>query len=144
MITISTSRSFNGIQGVYTHKSTACDCDMTFAVYVPDSANEPAVRRVCHALVRGHATPPGEDAPSLDRAANGVARGVFGKRTKRGQKDPKIRDFIRFAVSREGQDIIRKQGTVPYTEAMALVMKQLDKNDTAIKKGAYRTAVSNN
>ena len=64
--------------------------------------------------------------------------------TKRGQKDPKIRDFIRFAVSREGQEIIRKQGTVPYTEAMALVMKQLDQYDTAIKKGAYRTAVSNN
>lgn len=63
--------------------------------------------------------------------------------TKRGQKDPKIRDFIRFAVSREGQEIIRKQGTVPYTEAMALVMKQLDQYDMAVKKGAYRTAVTN-
>ena len=60
--------------------------------------------------------------------------------TKRGQKDPKVRDFIRFAVSREGQEIIRKQGTVPYTEAMALVMKQLDQYDDAIKKGAYRTS----
>lgn len=62
--------------------------------------------------------------------------------TKRGNKDPKIRDFIRYAVSREGQDIIRKQGTVPYTEAMALVMKQLDQYDKAVQKGAYRTAVS--
>jgi phosphate transport system substrate-binding protein len=62
--------------------------------------------------------------------------------TKRGEKNPKVRDFIRFAVSREGQDIIRKQGTVPYTEAMALVMKQLDQYDAAVKKGAYRTSAN--
>ena len=62
--------------------------------------------------------------------------------TKRGTKDPKVRDFIRFAVSREGQDIIRKQGTVPYTEAMALVMKQLDQYDAAVKKGVYHTSAS--
>ena len=35
METISTSKSFGGTQGVYTHASQACGCDMTFAVYAP-------------------------------------------------------------------------------------------------------------
>ncbi len=60
--------------------------------------------------------------------------------TKRGSTDKKIRDFIRYAVSAEGQEIIRKQGTVPYTEAMALVMKQLDQYERASESGAYRTS----
>ncbi|MDR9436394.1 MAG: phosphate ABC transporter substrate-binding protein [Thiohalophilus sp.] len=60
--------------------------------------------------------------------------------TKRGSTDQKIRDFIRYAVSQEGQEIIRKQGTVPYTEAMALVMKQLDQYERASRSGAYRTS----
>lgn len=61
--------------------------------------------------------------------------------TQRGSTDQKVRDFIRFAVSNEGQEIIRKQGTVPYTEAMALVMKQLDQYERASQSGAYRTSV---
>jgi S-formylglutathione hydrolase len=35
METISTSRAFDGIQGVYRHASTVTGTDMTFAVYVP-------------------------------------------------------------------------------------------------------------
>ena len=35
---ISTSKSFAGIQGVYSHKSQNCDCEMTFAVYLPPQA----------------------------------------------------------------------------------------------------------
>jgi phosphate transport system substrate-binding protein len=58
--------------------------------------------------------------------------------TKLGKRDKKGRDFIRFAVSREGQEIIRRQGTVPYAEAMALVMKQLDQYEAAMEKGLYR------
>jgi phosphate transport system substrate-binding protein len=60
--------------------------------------------------------------------------------TKRGATNKQVRDFIRYAVSAEGQDIIKKQGTVPYTEAMALVMKQLDQYERASQSGAYRTA----
>ncbi|MFP3874802.1 MAG: phosphate ABC transporter substrate-binding protein [Thiohalophilus sp.] len=59
--------------------------------------------------------------------------------TQRSSTDPKVRDFIRYAVSNEGQEIIRQQGTVPYTEAMALVMKQLEQYDQATESGAYRT-----
>lgn len=38
MKTISTNKSHGGTQGVYSHTSTACNCDMTFAVYVPPQA----------------------------------------------------------------------------------------------------------
>lgn len=35
---ISASKSHGGVQGVYSHRSNACDCDMTFAVFVPPQA----------------------------------------------------------------------------------------------------------
>lgn len=38
MKTISENRSFGGIQGVYSHTSKACACDMTFAVFLPQEA----------------------------------------------------------------------------------------------------------
>jgi|TARA_R100000049_G_C1948188_1_gene94284 S-formylglutathione hydrolase len=36
--TVSENRSHGGMQGVYRHKSTATDTDMTFSVFVPDHA----------------------------------------------------------------------------------------------------------
>ena len=38
MKTISTAKSQGGVQGVYSHQSEACDCEMTFAVFVPPQA----------------------------------------------------------------------------------------------------------
>ena len=40
MKTISTSKSHGGVQGVYSHASETCACDMTFAVFVPPQAEE--------------------------------------------------------------------------------------------------------
>ncbi|MEL6768601.1 MAG: S-formylglutathione hydrolase [Pseudomonadota bacterium] len=40
METVSENRAFGGVQGVYTHRSTACQCDMTFAIYLPPAAEE--------------------------------------------------------------------------------------------------------
>ncbi|QNQ61705.1 S-formylglutathione hydrolase [Brucella sp. 6810] len=40
METISTARCFGGTQGVYRHKSEACQCDMTFALFLPPQAKE--------------------------------------------------------------------------------------------------------
>jgi S-formylglutathione hydrolase len=40
METVSENVSFGGVQGVYSHASDACKCDMTFAVYLPPQANE--------------------------------------------------------------------------------------------------------
>ncbi|APH71912.1 S-formylglutathione hydrolase [Aquibium oceanicum] len=36
--TVSTAKSQGGVQGVYSHASEACGCDMTFAVFVPPQA----------------------------------------------------------------------------------------------------------
>ncbi|OUS07474.1 S-formylglutathione hydrolase [Rhodobacterales bacterium 52_120_T64] len=38
MKTISENASFGGTQGVYSHQSDACNCEMTFAVYMPPQA----------------------------------------------------------------------------------------------------------
>lgn len=40
MKTISENRCFGGVQGVYSHASEACGCDMTFAVYLPPEARQ--------------------------------------------------------------------------------------------------------
>ncbi|MEO0379136.1 MAG: S-formylglutathione hydrolase [Pseudomonadota bacterium] len=40
MKTQSENACFGGTQGVYTHASTACDCDMTFALFLPAEAQE--------------------------------------------------------------------------------------------------------
>jgi phosphate transport system substrate-binding protein len=49
--------------------------------------------------------------------------------------DPIAVDFIEFALSREGKAVIRKAGTVPYTDAMGLVFKQIEQMDRANKAG---------
>lgn len=58
---------------------------------------------------------------------------------KRGNKTPLVRDFIKYALSKEGQNIIRAQGTVPYVEALHLVMKQLDQYERANSEGLSQT-----
>ncbi len=40
MHTISENACFGGVQGVYTHSSSACACDMTFALFQPREARE--------------------------------------------------------------------------------------------------------
>ena len=61
---------------------------------------------------------------------------------KRGNKEPLVKDFVKYAVSREGQEILRAQGTVPYAEAIHLVMKQLDQYDRASAEGLYTSKVN--
>jgi len=42
MKTLSENKCFGGVQGVYTHASEACGCDMTFGLFLPEvSADEP-------------------------------------------------------------------------------------------------------
>jgi S-formylglutathione hydrolase len=40
METISENVCFGGVQGVYSHRSAACNCDMTFAVFLPAEARD--------------------------------------------------------------------------------------------------------
>ncbi len=43
MKTISENRAFNGVQGVYSHASDACGCDMTFGLFLPEEAEKEPV-----------------------------------------------------------------------------------------------------
>lgn len=40
METISENRCFGGVQGVYRHASSACACDMTFGLFLPEEAKD--------------------------------------------------------------------------------------------------------
>jgi S-formylglutathione hydrolase len=40
METVSQSACFGGMQGVYTHASEACGCDMTFGLFLPEEARD--------------------------------------------------------------------------------------------------------
>ncbi|HSF65012.1 MAG TPA: S-formylglutathione hydrolase [Paracoccaceae bacterium] len=43
MKTISENRAFGGVQGVYSHVSEACGCDMTFGLFLPEEAEHDPV-----------------------------------------------------------------------------------------------------
>jgi phosphate transport system substrate-binding protein len=49
-----------------------------------------------------------------------------------------VKEFIEFAHSAEGRKIIRENDTVPYRDAMVLVMKQLEQARRARELGLYR------
>jgi len=42
MDTISETKTFGGVQGVYTHDSSACACEMRFAVFLPSEEKHPS------------------------------------------------------------------------------------------------------
>lgn len=50
-----------------------------------------------------------------------------------------IRTFIKFCHSREGRTAMKQNGVVPYKEALALIMKQIEQDDTAFKRGLKMT-----
>lgn len=50
-------------------------------------------------------------------------------------KDPRIDAFTKFALSPEGQQVIKTAGTVPYVEGMPLVMKQIEQYREATRAG---------
>ena len=51
MKTVSENAAFGGVQGVYSHASEACGCEMTFAVYLPPQARTGRCR--CSGTCRG-------------------------------------------------------------------------------------------
>ncbi len=54
---------------------------------------------------------------------------------KIGNTNPLVTDFIKFALSKKGKEVIRKAGTVPYADALVLVMKQIQQYKSADKAG---------
>jgi phosphate transport system substrate-binding protein len=57
--------------------------------------------------------------------------------TKGPKSDPKVKKFISFALSKEGREIISNAGSVPYADAMSLVMKQLEQYKRARDSGIF-------
>jgi len=57
----------------------------------------------------------------------------------RASADQKVKDFITFALSREGRAVIKAAGSVPYSDAIGLVMKQIEQYDDATDKGLFQT-----
>lgn len=56
-----------------------------------------------------------------------------------GGKNAKIvEDFYKFVHSPKGKTILRDNGTVPYLDALSLVMKQVDQDERAMGRGVYR------
>jgi len=55
-----------------------------------------------------------------------------------GQNNKMVSDFIKFALSKEGKQVIRNAGTVPYSDALVLVMKQIEQYKIANSAGLYR------
>ncbi len=78
--------------------------------------------------------------PSYENIKNGeylLYRPLYLVTTGPRRSSDKVKKFISFALSREGKAIIRKQGTVPYADAMSLVMKQLQQYRRARDSGIF-------
>jgi len=54
----------------------------------------------------------------------------------RSEKIDLVKQFIKYTSSREGRAIMRDNGTLPYREAMQLVIKQLNQDLSAFRNGA--------
>jgi len=75
--------------------------------------------------------------PSYENIRNGsyvLYRPLYLVTQGKASADKKVKDFITFALSREGREIIRKAGTVPYSDAMGLVMKQIEQYGVVTEK----------
>ena len=46
-----------------------------------------------------------------------------------------IKKFIKFCHSKKGREAMKKNGVVPYKEALSLIMKQIEQDDSAFKRG---------
>jgi phosphate transport system substrate-binding protein len=77
-------------------------------------------------------------SPSYENIKSGASvlyRPLYLVTKGRGSSDKKVKDFITFALSREGREVIKSAGSVPYSDAMGLVMKQIEQYDDATDKG---------
>jgi len=75
--------------------------------------------------------------PSYDNIKNGsyvLYRPLYLVTHGKASSSKKVKDFITFALSREGREIIRQAGTVPYSDAIGLVMKQIEQYDDVTEK----------
>jgi len=55
--------------------------------------------------------------------------------TKLRERNPMVNDFVRYVTSKEGKDVIRNAGTVPYSDALHLLGKHYRQYKKAIAAG---------
>ena len=67
----------------------------------------------------------------------GLYRPLYLALNIRGKNADEVKKFISFAHSLEGRKIIRDNGTVPYLEALKLVLKQVEQEERANEGGLY-------
>lgn len=78
-------------------------------------------------------------SPSYDNIKAGayaLYRPLFITYSQENQNIGKVKEFIQFAHSATGRNIMKKNGVVPYLEALRLVMKQVQQDRMAQKYSA--------
>lgn len=78
--------------------------------------------------------------PSYDNIRSGaytLYRPLYVASNPNNPNHEHVQQFVRFVGSREGREVIRRNGCVPYTDALALIMKQLDQERRARDMGLY-------
>jgi len=79
--------------------------------------------------------------PSYDNIRKGdygLYRPLYIAMNRGGKQYKEVDKFIKYAHSAEGRKIIRNNGTVPYLEALKLVLKQVEQEERANESGLYR------
>jgi len=77
--------------------------------------------------------------PSYENVKSGkyqLYRPLYITYNPNSDKLAEVKEFMRFCHSREGRDIMRKNGTLPYREGVHLVMQQIDQDLSAFRHGA--------
>jgi phosphate transport system substrate-binding protein len=78
--------------------------------------------------------------PNYDNIRSGaytLYRPLYVASNPNNPNHEQVQQFVHFVGSREGREVIRRNGCVPYTDALALIMKQLDQERRARDMGLY-------
>ena len=82
-------------------------------------------------------------APTVENVKTGaykIYRPLYITYNPQSTRLAEIKQFIKFCHSKEGRTAMRKNGVVPYKEALALIMKQIEQEDSAFKRGLKLSA----
>ncbi|MGB5398168.1 MAG: phosphate ABC transporter substrate-binding protein [Gammaproteobacteria bacterium] len=77
--------------------------------------------------------------PSYDNVKSGdyqLYRPLYITYNPRSKKLAEVKQFVSFCHGTEGREIMRNNGTLPYRDGIHLVMKQIDQDLKAFRKGA--------
>jgi len=81
--------------------------------------------------------------PSIENVKAGkykIYRPLYITYNPESPRMEEIKQFIRFCHSAEGRTAMKKNGVVPYKEALSLIMKQIEQDDSAFKRGLKLSA----